>query len=145
MASSDNEVMLQMSTIKKNSVWVTAGALLVIALGLLAMGFRDWSPPQETREVVLTGQGNAFFLAGDPQQRNPTLYLRKGQPVKLIVRNDDAERILHCFTIAGLDVKTSRNLSRGESEILSFTPGSRGNFAYACLMHPMMTGSIVVE
>ena len=44
---------------------LTAGAILVMAVWVCwrgGMGFRDWSPGAGTREVVLTGQGNAFFL-----------------------------------------------------------------------------------
>jgi plastocyanin len=53
--------------------------------------------------------------------------------------------VLHCFTIGGLGVATSRDLSTGESESLAFTPTETGTFAYACLMHPMMTGKVVVR
>jgi plastocyanin len=53
--------------------------------------------------------------------------------------------VLHCFIIGGLNVKTTRNLATGESETLTFTPRERGAFSYACLMHPMMVGKIVVE
>jgi plastocyanin len=76
---------------------------------------------------------------------NPTLTLRKGEPVKLVLRNDDPGTLLHCFVIPGLNVKTTESLAGGESEILLFTPRERGGYVYACLLHPAMAGKLVVE
>lgn len=133
-------------TMKKNLLLLLMlPAILAGALALTAMSFRSVDVPNSPREIVLAGQDNAFQFPDRPDERNPTLRFKKGQPVRLILRNDDPQRILHCFTISGLNVKTSRNLAGGESEVLAFTPTTRGVYAYACLMHPMMGGSVVVE
>jgi plastocyanin len=87
----------------------------------------------------------AFQLVDQPGKANPPITLKKGQPVKLVISNAEPEKVLHCFTIAGLNVKTSGSLAAGESETLLFTPAKRGTYAYACLMHPSMTGRVVVE
>ena len=65
--------------------------------------------------------------------------------MKLVVRNEERGKTLHCFTIAGLDVRTTMDLEAGESEELIFTPKRRGDFAYTCMLHPMMTGKVIVE
>jgi plastocyanin len=116
----------------------------VLTLAVLAFsGTRQQD--QAAREVVLAAKGIAFYLPDQPDQPNPVLTLKKGQPVKLVVRNDEPGKVLHCFTITGLNVKTSDDLATGQSETLTFTPKKKGTFAYACLLHPSMTGKLVVE
>jgi len=97
------------------------------------------------REVVLVAKSIAFYLPDQPGKPNPTVTLKKGEPVKLVVRNDEPGKVLHCFTITGLNVKTSEDLATGQSETLNFTPKKKGTFAYACLLHPSMTGKLVVQ
>ena len=97
------------------------------------------------REIVLIAKDISFRLASQPDMPNPSLHLKKGETVKLTLLNQEPGKVLHCFTMGGLGVKTSRDLATGEWETLTFTPRERGVFSYACLMHPMMTGKIVVE
>jgi plastocyanin len=87
----------------------------------------------------------SFHLPSQPDNPNPSLHLKKGETVKLTLLNQEPGKVLHCFTLGGLGVKTSRHLATGESETLTFTPREKGVFSYACLMHPMMAGKIVVE
>jgi heme/copper-type cytochrome/quinol oxidase subunit 2 len=97
------------------------------------------------REIVLITKDISFQLASQPDTPNPPIHLKKGETVKLTLLNQEPGKVLHCFTLGGLGLKTSRDLATGESETLTFTPRERGVFSYACLMHPMMTGKIVVE
>ena len=101
--------------------------------------------PASPREIVLITKDVVFQNVSQPNEPNPTIHLKKGQTVKLTLLNQEPDKVLHCFTIGGLDVKTSRHLATGESETLTFTPKERGVFSYACLMHPMMAGKLVVE
>jgi heme/copper-type cytochrome/quinol oxidase subunit 2 len=96
-------------------------------------------------EIVLVGKAMAFRLADQPDQPNPVLQLHRGRPVNLVVRNEEPEKVLHCFTIGGLGVHTTRDLEAGESETVTFTPTQSGVFAYTCMMHPMMTGKVTVD
>lgn len=118
-----------------------AGLLVFTLLAFSAKPSDNVSP----REVVLIAQGIAFRLADQPEQANPPLKIRKGETVKLVIRNEEPNKVLHCFIIGGLNVKTSRELATGESETLVFTPKKKGVYAYACLLHPMMAGKITVE
>jgi FtsP/CotA-like multicopper oxidase with cupredoxin domain len=113
-------------------------------VALPALSLRQRPTPQP-REIVLISRDVSFWVAERPQEPNPPLRLTRGQPVKLILRNEEPDKVLHCFTIGGLDVKSTRNLAGGESETLAFTPTQSGTFTYACLMHPMMAGKVVVE
>ena len=81
----------------------------------------------------------------EPELRNPSITLKYGETVELVLRNDDSKQVVHCFTIGGLNVKTARNLDSGETETLTFKPTQQGIFTYACLMHPQMAGKIIVQ
>ncbi|HSH96213.1 MAG TPA: cupredoxin domain-containing protein [Roseimicrobium sp.] len=128
---------------RKRWFLVAAGVAVVLTIVFAAA----WKQPATgaTQEIVLFAKDSTFRLAASPDEPNPELRLTKGNPVKLIIRNDEPEKVLHCFTISGMDVSTSRDLSTGESESLSFTPDEVGTYAYACLMHPSMIGKIVVR
>jgi plastocyanin len=128
----------------RSRLLLSLAAALTIATSLAATVLR-WGADPTTDEMTLVGRDVAFWLAGQQDHPNPTLELSKGKPVKLVVRNDEPEKVLHCFTIGGLDVKTTRDLATGESETLVFTPSETGVFTYACLMHPMMAGKVIVR
>ena len=117
--------------------------LLVFAV----MAFNDAPATTDAspREIVLITKDVVFQNASQPNEPNPTIRLKKGETVKLTLLNQEPDKVLHCFTIGGLGVKTSRHLATGESETLTFTPREKGVFSYACLMHPMMAGKLVVE
>lgn len=132
--------------IKRNSGKMFATVFVVSLVVLGVMAFSQKREPQgPPRELVLVAKEVVFRDTTQPSQINPTLVLKRGQPVKLVVRNEEPGSVLHCFIIGGLEVKTSRSLSPGESEALTFTPKQKGSFAYACLMHPAMSGRILVE
>jgi heme/copper-type cytochrome/quinol oxidase subunit 2 len=132
--------------IRTNKSWLLPLVLVAVVLSVAvpAWSRRDRTPARP-REIVLLARDVSFWVVDRPQEPNPSLRLVRGQPVKLILRNDEPEKILHCFTIGGLDVKSSRDLAAGESETLVFTPNQSGTFTYACLMHPLMAGRVVVE
>ncbi|HEY5895396.1 MAG TPA: cupredoxin domain-containing protein [Chthoniobacterales bacterium] len=133
--------------IKKNSrKMFVAGFAVSLSVLAVMMAFSQKQQPQAPpRELVLVAKEMVFRDTAQPNLINPTLVLKRSQPVKLVVRNEEPGPVLHCFIIGGLEVKTSHSLSPGESEALAFTPSQKGRFAYACLMHPGMSGRILVE
>jgi hypothetical protein len=133
--------------IKKHGAKMFAAGFIVGALLFAIMAFSVDSSPNvaQERQIVLLAKDVAFYKAGETGPANPTIYLKKGEPVTLTLINQEPGQVLHCFSIGGLGIKTSRSLATGESEMLTFTPAERGVFSYACLMHPMMAGKILVE
>ena len=114
-------------------------------LTLAVVAFNGRREKSEPREIVLVANAIEFYVENRPQEPNPTLRLKAGQPVKLVVRNDEPGKVLHCFTTGALGVKTTGSLAAGESETLQFTPRKKGTFVYACLLHGSMAGKLVVE
>jgi plastocyanin len=133
--------------IKKHGAKMFAAGFIVGALLFAIMAFSVGQSPNAARErqIVLLAKDVAFYQAGEAGPANPTIYLKKGETVTLTLINQEPGQVLHCFSIGGLGIKTSRSLATGESEMLTFTPTVRGVFSYACLMHPMMAGKILVD
>jgi plastocyanin len=133
--------------IKKHGTKMFAIGLIAGLLVFAVMAFNAEHPRDgaTAREMVLITKDISFHLPSQPDNPNPSLHLKKGETVKLTLLNQEPGKVLHCFTLGGLGVKTSRHLATGESETLTFTPREKGVFSYACLMHPMMAGKIVVE
>ena len=93
---------------------------------------------------MLVAKDQAFHLEGKPELRNPPITLKQGQITELVLRNDDPSRVLHCFSISGLDVKTP-SIDSSESLTVTVRPTKRGTLTYACLMHPPMAGELIVQ
>ncbi len=78
-------------------------------------------------------------------ERKPTLEVRRGTPVEIVVRNTEAGAVPHDFTISGLDVRTGI-LQPGDSATLRLTPTRPGEYSYSCTLHPgMMDGRLLVR
>lgn len=132
--------------IKKHVAVVFVGGFVAGVLAIAVLAFQLGRAPESSPyEIVLVARDVSFRLAEQPDVPNPTLRFASGRPVRLVLRNEEPGKVLHCFTAAGLGVRSSRHLAAGESEVFTFTPRRRGSFAYACLMHPGMTGRVVVE
>ena len=132
--------------IKKHGNKMFAGGFIAGLLVFAVMAFNQRADNGSSpREIVLITKDVVFQNASQPNEPNPVIRLKKGETVKLTLLNQEPDKVLHCFTIGGLGVKTSRHLNTGESETLTFTPREKGVFSYACLMHPMMAGKLIVE
>lgn len=90
------------------------------------------------RVIVLSARNLAF------SDTNPTLELRAGERVRLVIRNIDPG-ITHSFAIPGLR-QANRKLSFGEELTVDVTADQIGEFEYTCPRHmPTMKGKIVVR
>ena len=77
-------------------------------------------------------------------QTNPTIYLKPGTKVRLILHNEDPG-MEHDLVIEALNLKTAI-IKEGETAILEFTVPKDGKFAYICSLHPrMMKGFFMVS
>lgn len=118
------------------------GLLLFAVIGLVACDSKTGDAPKV--RIVMVAKDQAFHLEGQPDVRNPPITLKRGQITELVLRNDDPSRILHCFSISGLDVKIS-SIDSGQTVSVTVRPAERGTLTYACLMHPPMAGKLIVQ
>jgi Cupredoxin-like domain len=124
-----------------NKLALLLGGLL--ALTLASCGDSSTADAPKAR-IMLVAKDQAFYLDGKPELRNPPITLKQGQITELVLRNDDPSRVLHCFSISGLDVKTA-SIDSGQSLTVTVRPAKRGTLTYACLMHPPMAGKLIVQ
>ena len=129
-----------MKTIAKNLAPLFAGLL---PLALRSCGDSSAGAAPKVR-ILLVAKDQAFHLEGNPELRNPSITLKQGETAELVLRNDDPNRVLHCLSIGGLDVKTP-SIDSGQSFTVTLRPTKRGTLTYACLMHPPMAGKLIVQ
>jgi hypothetical protein len=98
----------------------------------------------EVRGIHLVVHNMTYYLTArtDP---NPTLHLRRGERVRLIVTNQDAG-MKHDFGIDAWRKRTSLIDGIGEAELEFVAPSVPGEVVYSCTPHgTLMRGTIRVE
>ena len=123
------------------------GSLVVAALVAVAAAalVTRAGAREEAREIHLVARGMAFFLADDSATPNPTIRVRAGERVRLVVRNETAG-IEHDLAVNSLGVAMNP-LPMGGVGALDFqAPAAPGTHEYACRPHAvMLRGRILVE
>jgi plastocyanin len=124
-----------------------SGALLlaaVVAVAAAAVVTRAGAR-EEVREIRLVARGMAFFLEGDTATANPTLRVKAGERVRIVVSNETAG-MEHDLAIASLGAAIDP-LATGATATLDLqVPGAAGTHEYECRPHAvMMRGRILVE
>ena len=120
---------------------VVAAAVSAAALLPMIGASREADPVREVRLVV---RDMTFYLDGQDQP-NPTLRLRAGERVKLVLRNDD-EGMQHDFRVRAWEIGTEVIDGKGELETTFRVPVQRGTQEYSCTPHPSsMRGVIEIE
>jgi plastocyanin len=121
---------------------VLAAVLVIVALatGAIALSARGSGP----REIRIVARDMTFYVEGQTDA-NPTLHLRAGETVRLVLRNDD-EGMTHDFAISDWKAATKR-IEAGEEAVVTFrVPDQPSAQSYKCRPHSaIMRGTILVE
>lgn len=119
--------------------------MMIVFLGLAGVLFmlEAYEKPQAeirpVQEIILIAKEMVY------NTNNPTLILKVGQPVRIIIINED-KGMLHDFVIEELDISISDPLEYGESEIVEFIPTQKGKYDYFCSYHSkLMRGKIIIK
>ena len=126
---------------RRVSIKLIAVVVAVVAVGGLLAAVSH----KPSREIVLVTRGMAFYLEGDPAQANPTLTVRAGERVRVVLRNEE-RGFTHDFAVPAVDAATDL-ISWNEDASVTFTvPETPGTYAYVCEPHAMMMrGQIIVQ
>jgi hypothetical protein len=112
-----------------------SGVLLVLG-GIAATVV--WVRRKPTTTLELVAEDLVF------RGKNPTLYAKPGGKVRLVFRNE-ANGVVHQFSIDELSVETAI-LQPGTVEEICFpVPAQERVFTYTCKLHPIMTGRFVLQ
>lgn len=96
------------------------------------------------REIRLVVRDMTYYIDGGGEA-NPTLRVRRGERLRIRLRNEDAG-MTHDFTIRAWEAETRLIEGRGEAVVEFRAPDSAGDDTYACTPHgEMMRGTIRVE
>ena len=107
-----------------------AGLMLLVAL-LPALS----NTP--TREVTLVAKGMAFYLESDPSTPNPTLEVKAGERVRMILRNRD-RGMTHDLSVPAADAGTKLIDWNESGDVVFDVPTTPGTYQYMCRAHRLM-------
>jgi len=115
----------------------------VLAAAAVVVGMAQGWPALNggrTVEIALVAQGLKF------NGTNPPLEVRRGDSLRLVVRNAEPAGIAHDVIISGPGGLKSKPIAPGETQVLSFKPSQAGVYHYSCSLHPgLMDGRLVVR
>jgi plastocyanin len=118
---------------------LTAIGVLVVIVGALTSA--AVTRPQE-REITVVARGMAFYLLGDPTTPNPTITLKAGERVRIVLRNDD-RGITHDFAVPAIRASLDP-LDWNEEEDVTFdVPETPGRYEYICRPHMLMMRGVI--
>jgi len=121
--------------------------VVLLAAGVYAFSSRALRGDGAPREVILVAKDMAFVseAAGAGDTPNPTIVIRPGERVRLVLMNLDAG-MHHDLVVDRLRVRTPA-LAYGETEAIEFTaPAEEGECDYYCSFHSrLMRGRIVIR
>jgi hypothetical protein len=129
-----------MATRTRIRVGIIALAALAAAALMPILGLSR----EDDRELRLVAVDRTFYVEGQPTP-NPTLKLRAGERIRLVLRNED-EGMRHDLKIPAWNVAVPPINGKGERTLTFRVPDMRGHASYACTPHSSsMMGSIDVE
>ena len=118
--------------------------LVAIAACAFAFSARPGGWGNEPRDVVLVARDMAFTAPGGAGP-NPTLHLKAGERIRLVLENRDPG-MKHDVVAPGLGIKTATVEFAATDRLLITVPRTPGTYDYFCTYHDrLMRGRMVVE
>ena len=121
------------------------GAIIAMAVVMLGAALVPALSSTPSREITLVARNMAFYLESDPKTPNPTIDVKAGERVRIVLRNQD-RGMTHDLAVPAVK-KTLDLIGWNESDDLTFTaPKQPGTYQYECQPHRlMMRGTIRVR
>ena len=96
------------------------------------------------RDVTLVAKGMAFYLEHDPSTPNPTLEVKAGERLRIVLRNQD-RGMTHDFAVPAVAAAMNAIDWNEAGEVTLDVPDTPGTYEYVCRPHSlMMRGTIRV-
>ena len=97
------------------------------------------------REITLVAKDMAFYLESDPATPNPTIELKAGERVRIVLRNLD-RGMSHDFALPAASVGLDRIDWNQQADLTFDVPDTPGTYEYLCRPHEfMMRGRVIVK
>jgi plastocyanin len=122
---------------------VSVRAVAVLALCMVVGALIPAMTRTPAREITLVARGMAFYLENDLATPNPTIRLRAGETVRVVLRNEE-QGMKHDFSMPALGGARTDLLNwRERGEVTVTVPDSPGTYEYICGPHRLMMRGIL--
>jgi len=121
-------------------------AAVVLTLAAGAVVVATWGPlgSAPSREIRLVADGMAFYLESDPATPNPTLTVKPGERVRIVLTNRD-RGFTHDFAVPALSAALDAIDWNEDADVAFEAPPTPGVYEYICRPHSaMMKGRIII-
>ena len=115
-----------------SKVIATVAAVVLLLAAALAMALVRPAP----REVTLVARGMTFYLENG-NQPNPTLTLKAGERVRIVLRNED-RGISHNLAVPSFKAEFAPIGWNQSADVVFEVPDTPGRYEYWCRPHMMM-------
>jgi len=123
---------------------VSPGAIAAVALLMVLAALLPALSSTPTREIRLVVRGMAFYAEDDPGTRNPTLEVKAGERVRVVLQNQD-RGMTHDFAIPVVGAALNPVHWNESDDVVFDVPETPGTYEYICRPHQlMMRGTIRV-
>ncbi len=124
---------------KQVSVKVVAlVTLLLLVVGAMVRAMTT----TPAREITLIARGMAFYLEDDPHSPNPTIAIRTGERVRIVLLNQD-RGMVHDFAVPALRVAADAVAWNRRGEVTFEVPDASGTYEYVCTPHRLMMSGVI--
>jgi plastocyanin len=123
---------------------VSLKAIVGMALAMIFVVLIPALSGTPSREIVLVAKDMSFYLEGDPINPNPTLEVKAGERVRVVLRNQD-RGMTHNFAVPVLGAEVAPMRWNESDDLVFDAPDTPGTYEYVCRPHQlMMRGTIRV-
>jgi len=134
--------LVRQSSTRRLLIALASAAIVIAVAARFSLG--AGAPDPAPRSIVLVASGMTFYVDG-ATDKNPTLRVKAGERVRIVLRNEDAG-VTHDFVVPDWQVATRTLDGKGTDEVTFTAPHRRGATVYLCKPHTsMMSGTIIVD
>ena len=122
------------------SIWGVRVSMKLVAVAVIAVIAGAVIPAamrSPSREVTLVVRDMAFHLKNDPATRNPTIEVKAGERVRIVLENDD-RGFTHDFSVPALNAALDAINWRESDDVVIDVPKTPGTYEYVCRPHALM-------
>ena len=117
----------------------TAATFVAVLLFAVLLPALTTSP---VREITLVTRGMAFYIEGDASTPNPTIEVKAGERVRIVVRNQD-RGMTHDFAIPAITAAMNASRWNESSDVTFDVPETPGTYQYECRPHRLMMRGVL--
>ena len=122
------------------SIWGVRVSLKLVAIAvitLIAGAVIPLAMKPPARQITLVVRGMTFFLENDLHTPNPTIEVKAGEHVRIVLRNDD-RGFTHDFAVPALATAADAVNWNESSDVVLDIPKTPGTYEYICQPHSLM-------